>query len=227
MKKSLVYYVSIVAGILLCVTEIAQNNNFRNHWITTFPYGNNDITILHQSGQIFYFIKQQNDTVINKSLLGTETKDADFSNGLIYPSVTTQKTDEQYTILIGKRRLNQNLCNQTRITFTYKNYESIQFITRAYNDGAAFRYYFPAIKKDTTVANENLSFISAWLMQYGKPTDHAQAYENYYGPASPIIHNAPDSSNWAFPALVNSSDDYILLTEAGISEIFYGTHLKK
>jgi len=82
MKKLLVYFLSIVACILFCETAKAQKINFSNHKIITSSGGNKNLSIRLQFKKIFYFAKQQDETVISKFLFGVESNNTNFPNRL-------------------------------------------------------------------------------------------------------------------------------------------------
>ena len=165
-------------------------------------------------------------------MLGIEGQNISFEKGFQFIAATQKKIDEKYVMQIGKRKLNHNLANETTVNFTNKNKQAIQLQLRAYNDGVAFRYFFPTVKGSATVTKEHTTFNvpttgNAWLMPYGLPTDWSPAYENNYNNGTAIGENAPDSSGWAFPALFHSNKYFVLITEAGLDENYFAAHLQQ
>lgn len=86
-------------------------------------------------------------------------------------------------MIIGKRRFNSNQANKFTLSFTNQNNKPAEIVVRAYNDGVAFRYFFPSIKSATTVSNDITSFNipglgTGWLMTYGQPGEWSPSYES-------------------------------------------------
>jgi len=219
-------------ALFFSVSLFAQKKILLDKWQTTSPNGLNAITVLNKAGQLHYFVTQGSDTIIQTSLLGINGANISFENRLQFISATQKKIDEKYVMHLGKRRLNHNLANAMVLRFVNKNKQPMQLQLRAYNDGVAFRYFFPTVKAGTTVTKESTGFNlpttgNAWLMPYGLPTDWAPAYENNYTNGSAIGQPSPDSSGWAFPALFRSNNHFILITEAGLDENYFAAHLQQ
>jgi hypothetical protein len=219
-------------ALFFSVSLFAQKKLPADKWQTTSPNGLNTITVLNRAGQLHYFVTQGSDTIIQTSLLGITGENISFENKLQFISATQKKIDEKYVMYLGKRRLNHNLANEMVLRFVNKDKQPMQLQLRAYNDGVAFRYFFPTVKPGTTVTKEGTNFNlpttgNAWLMPYGLPTDWAPAYENNYTNGSAIGQPSPDSSGWAFPALFRSNNYFILITEAGLDENYFAAHLQQ
>lgn len=217
-----IWIVSILFPIVVAAKEP------KNTWTIVSPDKNIKFTIENRQGTLSYYVLLQNDTVVRRSALGIVTDDDDFSSGLTYQSETPKKIDEVYTMIIGKRKSNRNEANELALTFMNNAKNKIQFAFRAYNDGVAFRYQFINVKKPVTVTKELSSFTiptsgEAWLQSYG----WSPAYENWHTFGSKIGGNAPDSSGWTFPALFHSNNQWLLISEAGLDEHFYASHLQQ
>ena len=130
----------------------------------------------------------------------------------------------------AKRKENQAVANETTISFNNNNNIPVQIVVRAYDEGVAFCYRFPEIKKKITVTHESTTFSlnpdgKAWLQSYGLPAQWAPSYEEMYGNGIPIGQAARDTSGYSFAALFETNNHWILLTESGLDENFYGSHL--
>ncbi len=212
-------------SILLSNQLFAQTNS--KQWITSSPDDSLRFIVTNNNGNLFYSVLLQSDTVIKTSALGVTTNGQSFTSGLTFKDQSTKKIDENYIMVTGKRKLNHNLANETTLSFINNNNIPIQLIVRAYNDGVAFKYAFPG-NKTITVNDESTSFHIpadgvAWLQTF----EFNPAYEGWFTFGSPIGENAKDSSGWSFPALFNSNDKWILITESNVTSDFYGSHLQQ
>lgn len=81
-----------------------------------------------------------------KSLLGFDFKDGEFGHNLKIEKITHNCINEDYKLIIGKVKQAHNCCNEVTIRLTEKSTKirTINLVVRAYNDGIAFRYEFPA-----------------------------------------------------------------------------------
>lgn len=230
MNKNIFFTVVFFLSILISETNAStfQNNKLSN-WHAVSPNGINKIEVSLVKNKLFYTVLQNNGVLIKKSCLGLTTTNQEFTQNLTYKNSIKSKINETYTMVIGKRKINQNIANQTKITFANKNNNLIEIIVRAYNDGVAFRYCLPS-NKTVTVSQEATEFNipmdgKAWLMRYGKPNDWAPAYEENYTNGSAIDTPAPDSCGWSFPALFKTKGNFILISEADLDTNFYASHL--
>lgn len=231
MKRIIPVSIFVLLTSLYCTIAVAQKEFKPFSWTTVSPDGKNKFIVTSREGKLFYAVIQNKDTVIRQSLLGIKGTEDDFTQQLSFKQLSDKKIDENYNMLIGKRRLNRNHANETTLGFTNINNRPVHIIVRAYNDGVAFRYFFPVIKNATTITNEITSFNiptngNAWLMTYGHPADWSPAYENNYSNDIAIAQSAPDSTGWAFPALFKSNDNFIMITESDLDANFYGSHLQ-
>lgn len=198
-------------------------------WSLVSPNKINNILISLQNGELFYSVLLRGEPAIQKSKLGIETTDETFSTGLNISSSKTNSVNESYTLAVGKRKINTTTANELVLTIINQNNKEIQLLARAYNDGVAFAYNFPKVNSSIIISKEYTSFSiptkgTAWLQPYGLPAQWAPAYESGYLSSS-IGENAPDTSGWCFPALFQSNSNWILITEAGLDNNFYASHL--
>jgi alpha-glucosidase len=118
--------------------------------------------------------------------------------GLFGPNLTLEKPtfrdiDESYNLLIGKANPVQNHCRELTLPLVEKagNHRQINLIVRAYNDGLAFRYEFPAQPgwKNFTLTDEQSTFRLA-----GNPTLHTLFRPNFITSHEGIYDTLPLSA---------------------------------
>lgn len=199
-------------------------------WTTSSPSGTLAITVSIDSGKLHYYVLLEKDTVIRRSELGVEFAGESFSSDLAFVSSKDSAIDERYTMVTGKRKDNHAKANQTILEFVNGNGHAIQVIARAYDEGVAFRYFFPGIDSAITVTRESTSFAvpvsgKAWIQSYSLPASWKPSYEEYYSNGSPVGEPAIDTSGYSLAALFENEGKWVLLTEAGLDDTYFGAHL--
>ncbi len=223
--------IGIVFIILSLIAGSCSNSDKSDHeWKATSPDGSIVISVLNENGNLFYYVLANGDSVIGKSTLGIRFSNEGFDSGLVYLNSSNAKIQDEYSMVTGKRKENKAVASETVITFKNQANHNIQILARAYDDGAAFCYRFPDIKDSVIVTNEFTSFKlatggKAWIQPYGLPAQWAPSYEEMYDNGIPIGQSSKDSSGFSFAALFETNNHWILLTEAGLDENFYGSHL--
>ncbi|MBA4053172.1 MAG: hypothetical protein C0490_00525 [Marivirga sp.] len=179
-----------------------------------------------------YSVSYDKHIVIKKSPLGILRDDQQFSSSLRFTGKKQKRIKDAYTLSVGKKLRVENLANELVLTFENDKSEKINFIFRAYNDGIAFRYYFP--KKDAgihKITQEITGFAipgnaSAWIQPYDLNVRKKPCYETYYEDAVMPGSPSPNPAGWAFPALFNLGDVWMLISEAALDETYCATHLE-
>lgn len=230
MKKNN-WFFSLIIFLLFGATS-CDNKQSDNAWTSVSPDGSLKITVLKEADKLFYFVVSNADTIIRKSNLGISFSDQSFNEGLQFVSSAEEKIDDNYTMITGKRKENHAKANETTISFKNSNNIPLQIVLRAYDEGVAFRYRFPEVKDTVRVTKEFTTFNipangKAWIQSYHFPADWAPSYEEMYSNGTPIGQAAPDSSGYSFAALFETNNNWLLLTEAGLDENFYGSHLQQ
>lgn len=229
--KQIIY--AITMGLLIYLTSCKSGNE--TSWALDSVDGDIKIEVFLENGKLFYTASLKNGTefseVINKSPLGIKRKDADFTENLEFTgSSDVSRIDEHYDVLTGKALKLHNLANERVISFSIPGGHRLDVALRAYNDGVAFRYFFPEEKTGNfVVTGESTGFRmpegKAWIQPYDDVTKWTPAYEAHYMNEIPIGTNSPKKNGWCFPALFHTDDAWVLLSESGPDGDFYGAHL--
>jgi len=221
-----------LAGLLSCSTA-------KKEWILTSPSGNIQFTLKTDEGkQLFYSITLSDSgtshTVINASPLGIRRNDGAFVTGLSFLEVTPEtQIAESFKVLTGKQLSIDNKANECTFTFQNETGAKLQLIVRAYDDGVAFRYGFPETDPNRYTVEEELTGFAitgegrAWIHPYDKVTRWSPAYETYFENGIPIGTLAPSAEGWAFPALLQTENAWLLLTEAAVDSFYFAAHLNQ
>lgn len=225
----------IILAFMVVILWLMPSCNKTNSWYLLSPDKNIKVEVFEEQGKIFYsaFMKvgDESKMIIQKSPLGISRKDADFSKNLVFSGISMMKEiDEQYEVITGKNRQLHNRANELTVEFEDPIKNKVQLFFRAFNDGLAFRYLFPENKEgDFEVTEESTGFKfsegKAWIQPYDDVTKWTPAYEAHYLNEVTIGEPSPMKNGWCFPALFNTNDTWILLSEAGLDGDFYGAHL--
>jgi hypothetical protein len=187
--------------------------------------------------QLSYQVFLETDTgtveLVKPSLLGISRNDGNFIDKLVFHS-DGEKTEfsDSYELITGKKSLVEYSGNELTVTFKNDSNQLVSIDLRALNNGVAFRYRFPEEDSSLhTVNGEITSFTiplrgKTWIHPYDTVTQYTPAYETYYTNGIDIGTNAPGRQGWAFPALFNINNAWMLITESNLSDNFYGAHLQ-
>ncbi len=236
MKNAL--QLSCVLFFIIFITSCGPKTS---EWKVESPDGKLKLVILSkleaQGSHLYYMVLNKNaekmDTIIYPSPLGIERKDQSFltiHNFKDSPSL--KKITENYSLSTGKQKKVHVEANEITLSFANNQKSALEIVFRAYNDGIAFRYSFPG-KSDSayTVTKEYTGFAvgtkgRAWIMPYDKPGQYTPAHENIYQNGTPIGSLSNSEAGWCFPALFNSGKYWMLISEAGLTENYCGSHLE-
>lgn len=191
---------------------------------------------VNEEGQPKYSIQRGGTTVLQPSSLGLVRSDADFSKGLkVTGTSALQKVEDRYTLYTGKRVQNDYRANRRVLQLRNAEGQQMNIEFQASNDGIVFRYVFPGNSADEKqVLQEQTSFYlprgsKAWLqpMQIAKTGFEKTnpAYEDHYQQAIEVGKPAPHAAGWVFPALFQTGDNWLLISEAGLDTAYCATRL--
>lgn len=214
---------------LLSYTLVAQS------WQVTSPDAKIRATLqrIEPDGTLKYNVEylenNQIQTIIEPSNLGITRIDQSFINGLTFEGSSTATIDENYTMLIGKQLQLRNNANEITLNFHNSNNSKFQVTFRAYNDGVAVRYRFPETSNNTYYVTEDRTTFQipvnnskTWIQGYD---NFRPVYEKLYENGLNLNQAINQFNGLAFPALFQTPNAWVLLTEADLDEKFYASHL--
>lgn len=218
-----------------CKDKNLQENNT---WNINAP--NNSLFFqlkLDTSGRLTYQVyKSLNDSIyaiIEPSKLGIIRKDQTFDTLFFIAAKSLKTINENYTLSTGKQLKNKNHFNELTIQFKNKSGAKIDLDIRVYDEGVAFRYVFPEEDETIYTVTKELTTFNlpdagfSWIQPYDVSSAYSPAYERNYEEAMPIGTNAPSKEGWAFPALFETKNAWMLITEANVTSNFYASHLSQ
>ncbi|MFW5759925.1 MAG: glycoside hydrolase family 97 catalytic domain-containing protein [Cyclobacteriaceae bacterium] len=223
--------------LVMIITSACQTKETVEEWSLTSPDQSLKMIVsLNDSSEMNYKVLAINGgnetTVIEESPLGISRNDQSFTENLSFVSMTDPVViEDNYTLISGKQSNISSEANEVLLTFVNQENSEVQLILRAYDDGVAFKYNFPQESEEIyEIVDESTGFNlpqgEAWIQPYDTVTKYTPAYERYFHNAIAIGSTSPGDNGWCFPALFNTNDHWVLLTEAGLTSSFYGAHLQ-
>jgi len=192
-------------------------------WTINSPDGKVIVTLaLSASDQsLSYAVAYDGSPVILASAIGIDTSAANFGSGLAYVSGSTKVVDETYTIPTGKRSSYHNHANELTLKFT-RNGQEIDLVTRAYDEGGAYRFAIPG-SGALTVNGET----GGSKLQSGSVGFAADTAADYQGQWDSRTESQLNSGEWEYPVLVKAPNStWALLTEAAIYSNYFASHAR-
>ncbi|MEY8392360.1 glycoside hydrolase family 97 N-terminal domain-containing protein, partial [Lachnospiraceae bacterium 45-W7] len=198
-------------------------------WTTTSPDGKTVLEVeLMTGGALQYRAKQDGKVTMETSPIGIVTNLGDFSKKLAYKSETSEEEiNETYPMISGKKKIYTNHCKQRTVTFTLEGKPGVEFdfITRAYDDGTAFRYAIRGQENEAlSISSETTAFqLPAEAEVYYMPHGSGQwTYEGYYEKAT--AETLEEGAIPSIPLLYKTKDGvWNLLTEAALNGSYTGS----
>ncbi|MDP4273956.1 MAG: glycoside hydrolase family 97 N-terminal domain-containing protein [Bacteroidota bacterium] len=139
----------VLISLIFCGGFLKSQNSF----VTESPDNNLKIYVLFEQNELFYRIDYKNKPVILKSSLGI-TK---WENNLSINKVLQNSHDSVWHPVYGERATVRDHFNEKIFVVNEKSMHSNMYlIVRAYNEGIAFRYFFPSFS-NSGVSQLNIS----------------------------------------------------------------------
>lgn len=226
--------VNLMILLFACLSVGAQDRTFQ----VASPNKSLMLTFgITTSGNIFYSVTRSRVPVLEQSKLGIVREDGDYSRymKLISASVVNVTTG-QYELANGKRKNVRYLANRQVFHLSNNAGKTMDVIFQVSNDGVAFRYYFPEQSTDVKrIREERTSFNFAenakgWLQPMADAQtgwEHSNpSYEENYQQGIPVGTPSPIKAGWVYPALFQSGDTWVLITETAPERNYCGTRLR-
>jgi hypothetical protein len=222
---------ALMATVISCTTE-------QTEWTVKSPSENIKFSIVKgENNSLMYNVSLiesgAEKPVISNSPLGIRRGDASFVDNLTFVSEVADVTiSETFTLPTGKQKSISTEINELTLTFKNPDSKEIQIIVQASDDGVAFRYRFPELDGNIFTVEEDLTgfFVAGegktWMAPYDKVTVYSPGYERYFENGIPIGTNAPGEEGWCLPALFETGDAWMLLTEAALDSTYFGSHIQ-
>jgi hypothetical protein len=174
--------------------------------------------------------------VMQNNRLGLVRDDADFSSNLQLVSISaTERVEDTYNLLHGKKAKSTYVGNKKIYHLKNRQGSEIDIIFRVFNDGLAFRYYFPGESTAIKKINDELTTFNfadsavAWIQPMSAAKSGWNAvnpcYEEHYLQEIRIKDLPNHEPGWVFPVLVKSGSCWISITESAPDRNYCGCRL--
>jgi alpha-glucosidase len=225
-------------NIFLLLNAIGMSCLAQKTFNISSPDKNISVQFTVKDGSASYEVYYQKTLVLENSKLGVIREDDDFSTQLSLISASpVSPVADAYELLTAKRKFNKYSADKQIFHLKTKSGKLMDIIFQVSNDGLALRYYFPdhnnelfKIKDELTSFNFS-SGTKAWLQPLAVAKSGWEStnpsYEEYYYKGIDAGTQAPTEAGWAYPALFNSGNCWILITESFLEKNYCGTRLKQ
>jgi len=168
--------------------------------------------------------------ILDSSGLGVLCADSiDYTRGIRFGKIRVRKGNDRYDLVVGKTREVNESYRELQVTWTNDQNKKIIFIARAYNDGVAFRYFFPdqpdwselMLRDEVSQFHFNEDPNSLVLLRQNFITSHEGLY------TEALLSQLNDDTLIDLPALfITQEKTYVAITEAALSD-YAGMYLSK
>ncbi|MDR1502853.1 MAG: glycoside hydrolase family 97 protein, partial [Prevotella sp.] len=174
--------------------------------------------------------------ILEKSPLGLQTNEGDFSTGLSFVGKSENKISKTYTQDKIKRSEVNYEANTLKYTFQNGKEQKMSVLFQISNNDIAFRYELPAcgdrracvVEAETTgfrFPSYTTAFLSYMMGPMGAFARTSPSYESGYQADVPI-GDTKSNTGYVFPGLFKIGENgWALLSETGVSSLYCASHL--
>ena len=201
-------------------------------WSVRSPDGRLELDVVRDvAGRLSYRVLYHGAEVVAPSRLGVVRLDTTFDEALdVVDEGAPDTVLDRYHLRHGKQLRHSVRAGARSVLVRNADGARLALDLRAYGDGVALRYRFPDSSDRTLTVLGELTTVSpagpgrVWAQPTQEPGVFAPAYENPFVDGVPL---GTDSSGpgWNLPALFETPQAWLLVTEAGLDETFYGSRL--
>jgi len=211
--------VAAIAGSCLAADAAAAEDR---SWTVAGPPDSHaaglEAIVALEDGALSLSVRDDGRTVLEPAPVGVVTAEADLSSGLRPLDYTTRPVMESYVTTTGKHLKRRSLMQEARFAFAGADGRRMDLVVRVAADGVAYRYVLPDA---ATVLREASAFqppatATAWLTDYS--VNYERRYEERTAAAAP-------AGDYAYPALFQVGDSFVLLTESDVDGRYAGSRL--
>lgn len=222
---------------------------FTLFYFPTLVFGNNqpikiyspdkslELSVLtNANGEIKYQIFRKGTVVLESSQLGFQTKMQDFSSKMLFKKASANRIiSTNYSAVQGKKTNHSYTANEQILTWSNVNKKIFNIRFQVSNEGIVFKYEVPKYGNQTDfITEEKTSYnfentAKAWLQPMAiAKTGWEQtnpSYEEHYHKEIPVGTPERTKTGWVYPALFESNNNWVLITESGLERNHCATRL--
>src|SRR5690606_11690157 len=202
------------------------------------PDKNLSVSCSIDDGRLVYTVVYKGKVILEKSPLGLQTNEGDFTANLQIVAVNTDEIEKEYEQDRIKTSHVRYQANILTLTVENANKKRMSVVFQVSNDDIAFRYELPIWGERRSVVVEEAStgyrfpaqatsFLSNMMTPMTAFARTAPSYESGYRVDAPIA-KAKSEYGFVFPALFKIGEDgWALLSETGVSSLYCASHLSE
>ena len=222
--------------ILILVVVVLFSCQQQKNKTIEFSSPNENIVLkmgLNHNGKAFYQIFKHHEVVVDTSYLGLTRNDGDFTFNMKIKNISQVKNiSDEYHMISGKFSQLSYTANESTLQLINENGKLLNVQVRVFDEGLAFRYEFPETSNEKyKVLSEVTEFAvnneaTGWMSAYQPATPWGDpGYESDY---LEVKSGTPSPKNvgWSFPLLFHSQNNWIYISEAGLTDNYCGSHLQ-
>jgi len=188
---------------------------------------------LDSMGQIFYSLRTSaGDTLMDKSMIGFHLHSGSLVAGFNRAMATEVEIGQLYYQSVFKEK-EVYLQSYTERSWIYHHSTGVEllFQARLLADGLTFRIGLKSPKGENIFIKEELTYFGidcgakSWITPYDEVTKWTPGYELPFIESKGCT-NAPGKEGWAFPALFEYRDNYLLMTESFLDGTYPASHFE-
>ncbi|NGM65017.1 glycoside hydrolase family 97 protein [Sphingobacterium sp. SGR-19] len=189
-------------------------------------------------GRLVYTVGYKGKVILEKSPLGLETNEGDFTANLQIVAVNTGKIEKEYEQDRIKTSHIRYQANVLTLTVENADKKRMSVVFQVSDNDIAFRYELPiwgerrsvVVEKEITgyrFPSHTTSFLSNMMTPMTSFARTAPSYESGYSADAPIA-KAKNEYGFVFPALFKVGEDgWALVSETGVSSLYCASHLSE
>ncbi|WP_215224403.1 glycoside hydrolase family 97 protein [Echinicola shivajiensis] len=228
MKYSILMYLLLVNIVIAC--QQPKETSFNS------PDGSLELDFKVEEGKALYHLSKEGKEVLEWSQLGIIMDKADYYNGLSLVSISELgEIRDNYSLVHGKKKEIEYVANERIYSLENPDGEVMKMAFRLSNDGLVFQYQFEGEGDEVfTIEEEKTSYnfpavAKAWMQPIAEVNTGWESsnpsYEEEYQMGIPVGTPSPISAGWVYPALFQSNDNWVLISEAGLGTNYCASRL--
>lgn len=190
-------------------------------------------------GKPLYSVTYKGKLMIEKSPLGLQTNEGDFSTAMKFLGKADSSIDKSYTQDRIKTSQIHYVANRLTLHLENAKQQKISIVFQVSNNDIAFRYEMPAwnetlacvVEKETTgfrFPAASTTFLSTMMDPMAGWKRTTPSYENPYVADAPMQKTNRAKEGYIFPGLFRiSNNGWVLISETGVSSLYCASHLSE
>ena len=202
------------------------------------PDGRLTVNVVDRDGRLYYDVLYDGKQMMLESQLGVVANIGDFSQRLVYRSVSNRKIADDYTMRGTKTSAVSYRANQMSVVYVNEKKLPMTVTFNVSDNDIAFRYEFGNVNDRTHIIidKEATAFrlptqTTTFLSPQSDPMigwkRTKPSYEEEYTPDAPLTAKSKYGQGYTFPCLFHvGNDGWVLVSETGTHGKYRGSQVR-